>query len=302
MQRALVIRSFRQNRRSLLQHNVRVGPAESERTDASNAFAAKRSPGFPLGSDSDRQPVPGDVRTRLLKMQGLRNGECRLCAGEIVAVGEGIDLFAIGDAVVAIAPSSFAGYVTTSAQWVAPKPVRMSFNQVVTIPVAFITAHFTLNHLAKIQAGDRVLIHAAAGGVGLAAVALAKRAGAEIFATAGSPEKRALLKSMGVAHVMDSRSLDFAEEIMKITEGRGMDVILNSLADQFVDRSFEVIAQNGRFLEIGRRGIRYFVVDWSVDAQSDPALIGSMLRELLRAFARGELESLPHRVFSLREA
>ncbi len=134
-----------------------------------------------------------------------------------MAVGEGISHFAIGDAVVAVAPESFAGYVTTSAQWVAPKPVRMSFDEVVTLPVAFITAHFTLNHLAKIQAGDRVLIHAAAGGVGLAAVTLAKRAGAEIFATAGSPEKRAFLKSLGVPHVMDSRSLGFAEEIMKIT-------------------------------------------------------------------------------------
>ncbi len=161
------------------------------------------------------------------------------CAGEIVAVGEGISHFAVGDAVVAIASGSFAGYVTTRAEWVAPKPVRMSFDEAVTVPIAFITAHFTLNHLAKIQAGDRVLIHAAAGGVGLAAVTLARRAGAEIFATAGSPEKRAFLKSLGVSHVMDSRSLGFAEEIMKITEGRGVDVVLNSLADQFVDRSFD---------------------------------------------------------------
>ena len=101
---------------------------------------------------------------------------------------------------------------------------------------------------------------------------------------------------------------------MKITEGRGVDVVLNSLADKFVDRSFEVIAQNGRFLEIGKRGIweperaarlnrgiQYFIVDWSVDARNNPALIGSMLRELMGAFDRGELESLPHRVFPLRE-
>jgi acyl transferase domain-containing protein/NADPH:quinone reductase-like Zn-dependent oxidoreductase/NAD(P)-dependent dehydrogenase (short-subunit alcohol dehydrogenase family)/acyl carrier protein len=282
-----------------------------------------------LDTTERRPPGPREVEIRVhatglnfrdvMNVMGLYPGDPGPlggeCAGEITAVGEGVSQFAIGDPVVAIAAGSFAGYVTARAEWVAPKPPRMSFEEVVTVPVAFITAYFTLHHLAKIQAGDRVLIHAAAGGVGLAAVTLAKRAGAEIFATAGSPEKRALLKSMGVAHVMDSRSLDFAEEIMKITEGRGMDVILNSLADQFVDRSFEVIAQNGRFLEIGKRGIweperaaglnrgiQYFVVDWSVDAQSDPALIGSMLRELLRAFARGELESLPHRVFSLREA
>ena len=276
-----------------------------------------------------RPPGPGEVEIRVhatalnfrdvLNVMGMYPGDPGPlggeCAGEIVAIGEGISHFAMGDAVVAIAPDSFAGYVTTSAQWVAPKPVRMSFDEVVTVPVAFITAHFTLNHLAKIQAGDRVLIHAAAGGVGLAAVTLAKRAGAEIFATAGSPEKRAFLKSLGVSHVMDSRSLGFAEEIMKITDGRGVDVVLNSLADKFVDRSFEVIARDGRFLEIGKRGIwepervaglnrniQYFIVDWSVDARNNPALIESMLHELMAAFDRGELESLPHRVFPLREA
>jgi acyl transferase domain-containing protein/acyl carrier protein len=276
-----------------------------------------------------RTPGQGEVEIRVhatalnfrdvLNVMGLYPGDPgplgAECAGEIVTVGEGISDFAIGDAVVAITPGSFAGYVTTRAEWVAPKPVRMSFNEVVTVPVAFMTAHFTLNHLAKIDAGDRVLIHAAAGGVGLAAITLAQRAGAEIFATAGSPEKRAFLKSLGVSHVMDSRSLGFAEEILKITGGRGVDVVLNSLADQFVDRSFEVIARNGRFLEIGKRGIwepervarlnrgiQYFVVDWSVDARNNPALIGSMLRELMAAFDRGELESLPHRVFPLREA
>jgi acyl transferase domain-containing protein/NADPH:quinone reductase-like Zn-dependent oxidoreductase/NAD(P)-dependent dehydrogenase (short-subunit alcohol dehydrogenase family)/acyl carrier protein len=276
-----------------------------------------------------RPPGRGEVEIRVhatalnfrdvLNVMGLYPGDPgplgAECAGEIVAVGEGINHLAIGDPVVAITPGSFAGYVTTRAEWVAPKPARMSFEQAVTVPVAFMTAHFTLNHLAKIHADDRVLIHAAAGGVGLAAVKLAQRAGAEIFATAGSPEKRALLKSLGVSHVMDSRSLGFAEEIMKITEGRGVDVVLNSLADQFVDRSFEVIAQNGRFLEIGKRGIweperaarlnrgiQYFIVDWSLDARNNPALISSMLHELMAAFDRGELESLPHRVFPLREA
>ena len=209
---------------------------------------------------SDRRPPgQGEVEIRVhatalnfrdvMNVMGLYPGDPgplgAECAGEIVAVGEGVSDFTIGDAVVAIAPGSFAGYVTTRAEWVAPKPGRMSFDEAVTVPVAFITAHFTLNHLAKIQAGDRVLIHAAAGGVGLAAVALAKRAGAEIFATAGSPEKRAFLKSLGVSHVMNSRSLGFAEEIMKVTGGRGVDVVLNSLADQFVDRSFEVIAGTG---------------------------------------------------------
>ena len=276
-----------------------------------------------------RPPGPGEVEIRVhttalnfrdvMNVMGLYPGDPgplgAECAGEIVAIGDGVSHLAIGDAVVAITPGSFAGYVTTLAEWVARKPVHMSFDEAATVPVAFLTAHFTLNHLAKIKAGDRVLIHAAAGGVGLAAVRLALRAGAEIFATAGSPEKRAFLKSLGVSHVMDSRSLGFAEEIMKITEGRGVDVVLNSLADRFVDHSFEVIAQHGRFLEIGKRGIwdpervarlnrdiRYFIVDWSVDARNNPSLIGSMLRELMETFNRRELEPLPYRVFPLREA
>ena len=282
-----------------------------------------------LETTERRAPGRGEVEIRVratglnfrdvMNVMGLYPGDPgplgAECVGEIVAVGEGITEFGVGDTVVAIAPRSFAAYVTTRAEWAALKPVRLSFEEAATVPVAFMTAHFTLNHLAKMQTGDRVLIHAAAGGVGLAAVMLARRAGVEIFATAGSPEKRALLGSLGVSHVMDSRSLGFAEEIMRITEGRGVDVILNSLADRFVDHSFEVIARNGRFLEIGKRGIwepervarlnrgiQYFVVDWGVDARNNPSLIGSMLRELMAAFDRRELEPLPHRVYPLREA
>ncbi len=282
-----------------------------------------------LDATDRRTPGRGEVEIRVhatalnfrdvMNVMGLYPGDPgplgAECAGEIVTVGKGIDHFAVGDQVVAIAPGSFAGYVTTRAEWVAPKPVGMSFDEAVTVPVAFMTAHYTLNHLAKIRSGDRVLIHAATGGVGLAAVTLSLRVGAEVFATAGSPEKRAFLKSLGVSHVMDSRTLGFADDIMRITEGRGVDVVLNSLADRFVDRSFEVIAQNGRFLEIGKRGIweperaarlnrgiQYFIVDWGLDARHNPALIGSMLQELMARFDRGELKSLPHRVFPLREA
>ena len=282
-----------------------------------------------LDPTNRRVPGKGEVEIRVhatalnfrdvMNVMGLYPGDPgpmgAECAGEIVTVGGGVTGLSIGDEVVAIAQGSFAAYVTVPTEWVARKPAKMNFEEAATLPVAFMTAHFTLNHLAKIRAGDRVLIHAAAGGVGMAAVMLAKRAGAEIFATAGSPEKRALLKSLGVAHVMDSRSLGFAAEIMEITQGRGVDVVLNSLADQFVDRTFEVIARNGRFLEIGKRGIweaervsklnrnvRYFIVDWGVDARNNPALISSMFRDLMAAFDRGELKPLPYRVFPLSEA
>jgi myxalamid-type polyketide synthase MxaB len=158
------------------------------------------------------------------------------------------------------------------------------------------------------------LIHAGAGGVGLAAIQLAQRAGAEIFATAGTPEKRAYLKSLGVPHVMDSRSLDFASEIMKVTGGSGVDLVLNSLAGEFIRQSLSVTAVNGRFLEIGKTGIwdqaqverfrdlSYFPIDLSLEFEKTPDLIRSLFDELLPGFADSTLQPLPRKVFAISEA
>ncbi|HLF25325.1 MAG TPA: SDR family NAD(P)-dependent oxidoreductase [Anaerolineae bacterium] len=237
------------------------------------------------------------------------------CAGRVSAVGSGVAAVHIGDEVIALAGGSFAGYVIAPAAFVVRKPARLSFEEAATIAIPFITAHFTLNHLGNLRAGDRVLIHAAAGGVGMAAVQLAQRAGAEIFATAGSEEKRAFLKSLGVPHVMDSRSLDFADEIMALTQDKGVDLVLNSLAGEFIARSLAVLADGGRFLEIGKsglldksqaaalgRGIAYHIVDWSETARRDPALIRSMLIELVALIDAGELKPLPYRAFPLHAA
>src|SRR5207248_2987318 len=156
------------------------------------------------------------------------------CSGRIARVGEGVEGFQVGDEVLAIAPSSFARFATTYASLVVPMPRNLSFEEAATIPVTFLTAHYTLNHLARMGEGERVLIHAAAGGVGLSAVQLAQRAGAEIFATAGSPEKRAFLQYIGVKHVMDSRSLAFADEVIQRTGGRGVDIVLHSLPREYI--------------------------------------------------------------------
>jgi NADPH:quinone reductase-like Zn-dependent oxidoreductase len=177
------------------------------------------------------------------------------CAGVVTAVGPNVTEFGVGDAVLALAGGSFRTHVITAANLVAHKPRRLSFAAAATVPIPYLTAAFTLEHLGQMQAGDKVLIHAAAGGVGLAAVHLAQRAGATIFATAGSPEKRAFLRDLGVAHIMDSRSLAFADEILALTGGQGVDLVLNSLADEFAQESMRVLAANGRFLEIGKRGI-----------------------------------------------
>ena len=243
---------------------------------------------------------------------GLLGGEC---AGTIVALGDGVIDLQLGDEVIALVSGCFGSFVTAPALLVAPKPARLSCATAATIAIPFITAHFTLNYLGRLRAGERVLIHAAAGGVGLAAVQLAQRAGAEIFATAGSPEKRAYLTARGVAHVMDSRSLDFAAEIMALTHGAGVDVILNSLAGEFIPKSLEILGDNGRFLEIGKsglldeqqaaqlgRGREYHIVDWGLTAQHDPALIRSMLLEIVALIETGELQPLPQRAFPIEQA
>ena len=278
---------------------------------------------------SRRAPGPGEIEIRVyatglnfkdvLNTLGMYPGDAGQlggeCAGKIVAVGEGVAGFKVGDEVIALASGCFSTFVTTSANLVVPKPVTFSFEDAATILIPFMTAHFTLNHLGQMRAGDKVLIHAAAGGVGLAAVQLAKRAGAEIFGTAGSPEKRAYLESLGVQHVMDSRSLEFADQVMAATGGRGVDLVLNSLAGDFIPRSLSVLAEGGRFFEIGKSGLltdeqaaklgggrQYFVIDWGEDARRDPALIRKLLDELMAAFADGSLSPLPHRDFALQDA
>jgi NAD(P)-dependent dehydrogenase (short-subunit alcohol dehydrogenase family)/acyl carrier protein len=166
-----------------------------------------------------------------------------------------------------------------------------------------------------LKAGERILIHAAAGGVGLAAVQIAQRAGTEVFGTAGSSEKRAFLQSIGVQHVLDSRTLDFAEEIKRLTKGDGVDVVLNALSGDFIEQSVSVLKPNGRFLEIGKRDVwapdrmtqarpdaAYFIYDLGDVMRDSPALIQALLCELLQALQTGELKPLPIREFPLDEA
>jgi len=243
---------------------------------------------------------------------GLLGGEC---AGKITTLGEGVEGFEIGDPVIAIVPGSFSQYVTINAAMVAPKPEKLSFEEAATIPVVFLTAYYTLHHLAKISAGDRVLIHAATGGVGQAAIQLAQQAGAEVFGTC-SPHKWAFLKSFGVELMMNSRTLDFAEQVMASTSGEGVDIVLNSLTGEgFIPKSLSVLRSGGRFLEIAKSGvwtpsqvaqfkpdIAYFLVDLAQICQQQPALIKSMLHELMLQFKAGQLKPLPRKVFPIVDA
>jgi NADPH:quinone reductase-like Zn-dependent oxidoreductase len=156
------------------------------------------------------------------------------------------------DDVMAVAPPCLAPYDTPRASWSA-SPSTSASSEAATIPIVFATAYYALHELARLRRGERVLNHAAAGGVGLAAIQLARLAGAEVFATAGSPEKRQFLASLGIAHVMDSRSLAFAEEVMARTHGEGVDVVLNSLAGEAIPRGLSTLRAHGRFLGSARQ-------------------------------------------------
>ena len=248
-------------------------------------------------------PLPATARLRL-------GSEC---AGRVAALGEGVEGLAIGDEVLSFGYGCFAAHAICPSALVLKKPAHLSFVDAATIPVAFSTACVALLGLARLRRGERVLVHAAAGGVGMAAVQVARRRGAVVFATAGSEEKREFLRSLGVEHVFDSRSLKFADEVMKHTCGRGVDVVLNSLAGDFIPRSLSVLAPHGRFLEIGKRdiyantalGMRQFErglsfiavnLDWSRRG------FDAVWRRIVRRFADRTLEPLPCRVFPLDQA
>ena len=237
------------------------------------------------------------------------------CAGIIENVGKGVEGFKAGDEVITIAPGSFGSYAVADSRLAVHKPKEMSFEAAATIPSVFLTAYHTLYHLAKISRGERILIHAAAGGVGMAAVQLARQAGADIYATAGSTKKREFLRTLGIKHIYDSRTLVFADQIMEDTGDQGIDIVLNSLSGDFIPRSLAVLNDNGCFIEIGRRDIwdakqvdvvrsdvRYFVVNLLESCEREPEFISSMLSELMDKFKRGDLQPLPFEVFPLYRA
>ncbi|MBG86586.1 MAG: hypothetical protein CMO80_06765 [Verrucomicrobiales bacterium] len=175
------------------------------------------------------------------------------CAGEIVSVGSQVDEFQTGDRVIALAPGTFQKFVTVSAKLVTVWE-RDGATDATTLPANYLTAEHALRDVAKLQDGERLLIHAAAGGTGIAAVQVAKKLGAEVFATA-SRGKWQFLRDIGVEHIMDSRQLDFADEIQKLTEGKGVDVVLNSLSGDYISHGLQSLAPKGRFIELGKRGI-----------------------------------------------
>ncbi len=234
--------------------------------------------------------------------------------GRVIEVGEGVSTVAVGDRVVGLALTTFRSETVMREELIAPAPPGMPVAALATIPTAFVSAALSFGY-ARLGAGDRVLIHAAAGGVGLAAVQLARAAGAEVFATASAP-KQAYLRSLGVERVFDSRSTAFAREILEATGGEGVDVVLNSLTGPgFIDASLSCLKEGGRFVEMARVDIlteeemaaarpdvAYSILMIDVLKEEEPEIPGAVLRGVMERMRTGELTPLTRIRWPLAEA
>jgi phthiocerol/phenolphthiocerol synthesis type-I polyketide synthase C len=234
------------------------------------------------------------------------------CAGVVTRVGPGAPLVE-GDRVMGFAAGAFASHVTVRADWMVRVPHDLGLTEAASLPVAVATAWRGLADLGGIVAGDTALIHGAAGGVGMAALQIARARGARTLATAGTPAKRALAHLMGAEAVFDSRSLDFAHQAMVATGGRGVDVALNSLSGEAMERTLDCVAPFGRFIELGkrdyyagtriglrpmRRNLSYFGVDLDAMLAARPESAAPLLRALADGLAAGTFTPLPHQVFA----
>ncbi|MES9542838.1 SDR family NAD(P)-dependent oxidoreductase [Actinomadura sp. NPDC000600] len=234
-------------------------------------------------------------------------------AGIVTETGPGVSGVAVGDRVMGLIDHAFGPVAVTDHRTVVPLPPGWSFTEAAAVPAAFVTARHGLVELARLQPGETVLVHAAAGGVGMAAVQVALGLGAEVYATA-SPGKHHVLRGMGLddAHIASSRDLGFEDRFRAATGGRGVDVVLNSLAREFVDASLRLLAPGGRFIEMGKTDLRaaqdvaardpgfaYMPFDL---ADLGPDRLGALLAEVTGALARGELAPPPVRAFDVRRA
>ncbi|XXY19857.1 SDR family NAD(P)-dependent oxidoreductase [Sorangium sp. So ce216] len=242
----------------------------------------------------------------------LLGGEC---SGRVTRTGEGVDGLREGDEVVAAVPGCLGSHVTAPASFVVSKPAHLSFEEAAAVPIAFMVAHHALRRRAELHRGERALIHAASGGVGQAAVQVARALGAEVLATAGSSEKMSHLRSMGVEHVWSSRSASFAAAVMEATKGRGVDVVLSSAAGDVAAKSLECLAPHGRFLDINKRDLHsrrlnlssaprnssYAAIDLAAMAKDRPDQFAALLREVMGLFEASTLKPLPITTFRASE-
>ncbi len=273
-------------------------------------------------------PAPGEVQVRIeaaglnfrdvLNVLGLYPGDPGPIGGDLCGIvtelGSEVTGFEVGQRVFGSMQGAFASRLNVPAQLLAPVPAGVDPVGAATLPAAALTARLAFDW-AALRPGDRVLIHAASGGVGMAAIQLARHHGATVFATA-SAFKRATLREMGVEYVYDSRTTDFADQILADTNGEGVDVVLNSLTNEgFIEATVRATAKGGRFAEIAKRDIwtreqmaaarpdiNYEIVALDVTMMTDPDHIQRLMVELSDGMARGEWTAVPAEVYPLTEA
>jgi len=233
-------------------------------------------------------------------------------AGVVRAVGEDVTHVVPGDRVFGLAVFGLATQAIARGGDVRPIPAGLTFEAAATLPVVFMTSWHALQNVARLRKGETVLVHAGAGGVGMAAIQIARHLGARVIASAGSPKKRSLLETLGVENVIDSRRGDFAEAVLNLTDGKGVDVVLNALAGEAIPMGLSCLAEFGRFIEIGKRDIyqntriplrplrnnaSFHVVAMDAVFHGDEELTRRMLEEVSKLVEKGALQPLPFRAF-----
>jgi phthiocerol/phenolphthiocerol synthesis type-I polyketide synthase C len=233
-------------------------------------------------------------------------------AGEVIKVGANVKKISVGDRVMGFASGCFSNYVVTDKGALGKLPDDWSFEDGATAFTVFITSYYSLVYLANACKNEKILIHGAAGGVGLAAIQIAKNIGLDIYATAGTDEKRDFLRLLGVKNIYDSRTLLFADQIVRDTKGKGVDIVLNSLAGDAITASLQLLAPYGRFLELGKRdlyennlielkpfrnNISYFCVNVDQLNLWKQQLSKKLLKKLVLFFNKSIYKPLPYRSF-----
>ncbi len=237
------------------------------------------------------------------------------CAGIVSAVGDKDSPFKVGDEVIAIAPGCLNEYALARAQLVKPKPGNVSFEEAASIPFSYLTAFYALSYLGRIQQNEKVLILDATTPLGLASIHIAKQFNAEIFITVDKPERKAFFNSMGINHVFDRHSLAYVDYIARLTEGNGVDIIVNTRSNELLPSSFSIMKEFGRFLELNtdgsfhqplvyhnlRRNIAFFAIDMENVAADQPQLLQRLFDEVSELMAKGDFSYPKNNIFSVQE-
>lgn len=279
------------------------------------------------------EPLPGDFVEIAPKAFGLNFRDVMIamgqlnetimgyeCAGVITRVGSKITHLKVGDRVAAMMRGHYANYIRLLGIAVSKVPDDIPFEQATSMPMVFCTAYFSLYDTARLQKGETVLIHAAAGGVGQAAIMLAQLVGAEVYATVGSKEKsRLLIDTYGIPedHIFSSRNASFTSEIMAATNGKGVDVALNSLSGQLLKATWKCMAMFGRLVEIGKRDIEinshlemsgfqgnvsFSAIDLTYMGRFRPAHLSSVLEKCMQLASEGAIHAVkPITVYPISE-